>query len=237
MNYQGKKKALTFSFDDGVTQDKRLISILDKYGLKATFNLNSSLLGQKGCLEVNGKMIHHDKVFPSEVKSLYANHEVAVHTLTHPFLPDQEEETIAYQVNEDKKTLELLSGQKINGMAYPCGGKNNDDRVADVIARKTEMKFARTITSTLRFDLQKNLLRFDPTVHFVQVKELFALADEFLSAEPDHEILFYVWGHSYELDIENSLGWEGFEEFCKKVSGKKDIFYCTNSEALLSFSK
>ena len=29
--FNGKMKAITFSYDDGVTQDKRLIEILDKY--------------------------------------------------------------------------------------------------------------------------------------------------------------------------------------------------------------
>ena len=47
-------KYVTFSFDDGVTQDKRLIELLNKYGLKATFNLNSSLFGLKGGWEFNG---------------------------------------------------------------------------------------------------------------------------------------------------------------------------------------
>ena len=41
-------KYLTFSFDDGITQDKRMLAILDKYRLKCTFNLNSALLGLKG---------------------------------------------------------------------------------------------------------------------------------------------------------------------------------------------
>ena len=40
-------KAITFSYDDGVTQDKRLVDIFNKYGLKATFNINSELLGRK----------------------------------------------------------------------------------------------------------------------------------------------------------------------------------------------
>ena len=40
--WNGKNKAVTFSFDDGVEQDKLLIPILDKYNLKATFNLNSA---------------------------------------------------------------------------------------------------------------------------------------------------------------------------------------------------
>ena len=47
-NFNGKLKAVTFSFDDGVTQDKRLIEILNKYNLKATFNLNSAYLGTNG---------------------------------------------------------------------------------------------------------------------------------------------------------------------------------------------
>ena len=34
----GKAKAVTFSYDDGVQQDKRLAEIFDKYGMKATFN-------------------------------------------------------------------------------------------------------------------------------------------------------------------------------------------------------
>ena len=51
--WNGKKKALTFSYDDGVTQDVRLIKILNRYGLRATFNLNSGLLGRDGTLVRN----------------------------------------------------------------------------------------------------------------------------------------------------------------------------------------
>ena len=57
----GKKKALTFSYDDGVTQDVRLIEIFNKYGLKATFNLNSELLGKSGELVRDGVKISHGK--------------------------------------------------------------------------------------------------------------------------------------------------------------------------------
>ena len=37
----GKKKALTLSYDDGVVQDIRLIGILNQYGLKGTFNIGT----------------------------------------------------------------------------------------------------------------------------------------------------------------------------------------------------
>ena len=77
--WDGKKKAITFSFDDGVTQDIRLVEILNKYGLKCTFNINSELLGKEGYL--SGLKVQHNKIDPKDVKTLYAGHEVAVHTL------------------------------------------------------------------------------------------------------------------------------------------------------------
>ena len=43
----GKLKKLTFSFDDGVTQDRKLVELFNKYGLLCTFNINSDLLGRR----------------------------------------------------------------------------------------------------------------------------------------------------------------------------------------------
>ena len=39
----GKTRALTFSYDDGVSQDMRLVTLFNLYGLKGTFNLNSGI--------------------------------------------------------------------------------------------------------------------------------------------------------------------------------------------------
>ena len=58
----GKKKAITFSYDDGVTQDIRFIELLNKYGLKCTFNLNSDLLGLPGELIRDDARVRHDKM-------------------------------------------------------------------------------------------------------------------------------------------------------------------------------
>ena len=95
-------------------------------------------------------------------------------------------------------------------MAYPCGGVNNDDRVASVIKKTTKIRFARTITSSYSFDLQENLLRFNPTLHFGDEK-LFTLAEAFLDLEADEPKLLYIWGHTYELDAEDGA-WERFED-------------------------
>ena len=41
--WNGKNKAVTFSYDDGVEQDRRLVELFNQYGVKATFNLNSGI--------------------------------------------------------------------------------------------------------------------------------------------------------------------------------------------------
>jgi hypothetical protein len=71
---------------------------------------------------------------------------------------------------------------------------------------------------------------FNPTLSLTKNKQqLLDKADDFLSSETEDIKLFYIWGHSYELDIDNS--WDYFEEVCKKLSGKNDVLYCTNKQA------
>lgn len=230
--FNGKMKAVTFSYDDGVLQDRRLIEIFNKYGLKCTFNVNSGLLGKKGQLEREGFSVDHSCFRREEVKEVYAGHEVAVHTLTHPNLTTLEEAEIIRQVEEDRKELSRLVGYEVIGMAYPCGGVNNDDRVAQIIRENTGVRYSRTITSSHSFDLQENLYRFNPTVyHHGEMDKMFELGEEFLKLKTDTPKIFYIWGHSYEFDIHQN--WDRFEEFCKMISGKEDIFYGTNKEVLL----
>ena len=221
-------KYVTFSFDDGVTQDKRLIELFNKYGLKATFNVNSSLFGLKGGWDVGGKWLSHNKISPWEVKETYEGHEVAVHTLTHPNLTGESDAAVEYQVEEDRKQLSRLVGYEVEGMAYPCGGVNNDDRVAAIIKEKTGVLYARTITSTYSFDVPENMHRLNPTVHIGEAEKMFELAEKFLALEADEPQIFYIWGHAYEFDVFDHMPWERFEEFCKLISGKADIVYGTN---------
>ena len=108
--WNGKNKALTFSFDDGAVQDERAIEILNRYGLKATFNLNSGLLGTVGKDTYNGRTISRDKISSAKVRSLYRNHEVAVHTISHPNLTQLSEDDIVFQVEKDRALLSELCG-------------------------------------------------------------------------------------------------------------------------------
>jgi len=230
---QEKRKAVTFSYDDGVTQDIRLIELLNQYGLKCTFNLNSELLGRKGILTREGKQIAHYKIHPEDVKHVYEGHEIAVHTLTHPNLTQLTEAEIIHQVEQDRRNLSELVGYEVVGMAYPCGGVNNDDRVAEIIRNNTGVKYARTITCSEQFDPQTNLYRFNPTAyHLMDFDRLMELAKTFVEMETDKPQIFYIWGHSYEMDYHTD-NWRKLETFFEYISHRDDIYYGTNAEILL----
>ena len=230
---QKKLKAITFSYDDGVTQDIRLIELLNKYGLKCTFNLNSELLGKKGILIREGKRISHYKIHPDDVKYVYEGHEVAVHTLTHPNLTRLGDEEIIHQVEQDRLNLSELVEYEVTGMAYPCGGTNNDDRVAGIIAEQTGVSYCRTITNTDSFSKQENLYRFNPNVyHIMEFDRLMQFGKNFVELNANTPQIFYIWGHSYEMDFQPD-NWIKLEEFFKLISNKNDIFYGTNKEVLL----
>ena len=229
---QEKKKAITFSYDDGVTQDIRLIELLNKYNLKCTFNINSELLGKKGMLIRNAQNISHYKIHPEHVKQIYNGHEVAVHTLTHPNLTTCDDEEIVRQVETDRLNLSEFVQYEVIGMAYPCGGVNNDDRVADIIKKNTGVKYSRTITTNNCFDIQENLYRFNPTAYHLDFEKMMALGQEFIDLKTETPKVFYIWGHSYEMDFGADY-WIKLEDFFKLISNKEDIFYGTNKEVLL----
>ena len=231
LKWNGKMKAVTFSFDDGTIQDVRLVELLNKYGLKATFNLNSGYLGVRGQEPWRG-FSGFDHVSASMLKTLYEGHEVAVHTLTHCALNVQDEETIIRQVEEDRKALEALCGYDIVGLAYPWGARQ--EPVVEIIRTHTPIQYARTAAQTFDFTLQReNLLIWDPSIYWIS-DCLEELVDRFLQIQSNEPQLLSIWGHSYELEQDPELiDWEKLERIFQKLSGQTDIFYGTNKEVLL----
>jgi peptidoglycan-N-acetylglucosamine deacetylase len=219
-----KMKAFTFSYDDGVEQDRRLVGILNKYNLKCTFNLNSGIQSGTNYWENNGVVIRRMNI--AGLKELYQGHEIAIHSLTHPRLEQQTMETIRNEIIQDRVNLENIFGCSITGMAYPFG--TYDDRVIQVL-RENNIQYSRTVMETGDFKPQTNLLELRATCHHNN-KNLMKLAEEFVSADPTEPMIFYVWGHSYEFDVDNN--WDMIEKFCAFISNRDDIFYGTNAEVL-----
>ena len=228
------RKMFTMSFDDGTVQDRRFIELIDKYNLRATFNINSGLFSQKHNIVHQEIPVCHDEIDACELATLYRNHEIAVHTVTHPNLKNCDDETIIYQVSQDYKTLSELSGKEIIGMAYPSGGENYNEHVKKLISDNCPIHYARTIKSHRTFALPTDFMEWHPTCH-QNDPQLMELAKAFIDAEPTEDMLFYLWGHSFEFDKFKS--WEAFEEFCALISKRSDITYMTNAEVYRYITK
>ena len=221
--WNGKKKAVTLSYDDGVESDIRLLEILNEYGLKCTFNLNSGLMTPDSRWEMNGFTVR--RMSPGKLPELYKGHEIAAHCVTHADLTRLDDEAVRREVSEDIRALEQLFGCKISGMAYPYGAF--DQRIIDIVG-ECGIKFCRTCNDTRAFRLPQELLAFGATCRH-RDPELFQLLDRFLSS--DEPGVFCLWGHSYEFDADGN--WDLIEEFCRRVSGRDDVFFGTNSQVFL----
>lgn len=222
--WNDKLKAVTFSFDDGILQDIRLVEILDKYGLKGTFNLNSGMMNGE-VWQTRGvdviRMTHQ------ECLDTFKNHEVAVHTLTHPDLLELPRIMQQRQIAGDKANIEFMFKREITGMAYP-GRSGTDEELIEVI-KEAGIKYARLIDESLDFSMPEDLYKLKSTAHFMN-KNILDYAEKFINLKPEEPALFYIFGHSYELDYEDR--WVEFEKLCELISNKDDIFYGTNQECL-----
>ena len=227
---QEKLKAITLSYDDGITQDIRLIELLNKYGLKCTFNLNSGLLGQKGILIREGQRISHYKLHPEDVKYIYDGHEIAAHTLTHPDLTKLGEIDVIRQVEQDRIALSELAGYEVVGMAYPGG--HVSETLTQILREHTGIRYARTTLCTDSFDPQRDLYLLHANAYHLHFDRLMEMGRRFLELETNVPQIFYIWGHSYEMDFQPDY-WIKLEEFFRLISNQNDIFYGTNREVLL----
>ncbi len=216
----GIRKALTLSYDDGVEQDRRLVEVLDRYGLKATFNLNSGIQDESNYW-VNGKTTIR-RMNRHELPVLYAGHEVAVHGLTHPFLQDLPRESVIREIMEDRKNLESWFGYPVTGMAYPYG--TYDRRVIEIL-QMCGIAYARTVNGHGTFRLPEQFMEWQPTCHHND-PQLMEKAGLFLANTRETLELFYVWGHSYEFDVDDN--WALIEAFAEKVGQRSDVWYASN---------
>lgn len=219
----GRLKALTFSYDDGVQQDLRLLQIFHTYHMKATFNLNAGLMEKDKPWYLDDLLIQR---LPFEkIKEYYQDFEVASHTLTHPRLDLLSSAGIWLELARDKVNLEHAMDCPIKGIAYPFGVYNYETIES---LKELGIIYGRTTQSTGSFLPPEDFYQWHPTCHHND-RKLMRLADDFLNLNyADTYQIFYVWGHSYEFDSQHN--WKRIENFCKKMQDHHDIWYATNVE-------
>jgi len=206
----GKHKVLTMSYDDGKHEDRRLVELFNRYGIKGTFNVNGGLEGDPV------------RIPQAEYVELYRGHEVACHTISHPTIGRCPLELVAQEVLEDRKILESIMGYPVRGLAYPNGSHTPEIRA---MLPALGIRYGRVVGNTDDFAMPEDFLQWKATCHHDH--NLLELGQQFVDLHKKQYLyMMYVWGHSYEFTKNDN--WNVMEDFCKLAGGKDDIWYATN---------
>ena len=218
-------KALTLSYDDCVQTDARLIEIMQKNGLKGTFNINSGLFAKEGTVYPKGQAFR--RMSKKEAYALFKDSgmEIATHAFNHPHLESLTKAEITGEIMFDRVDIERETGVITRGHAYPYG--TYSDTVVECL-KSCGMLYARGVCATNKFDIPKDFLRLQPTCHH-KAGNLMELAKTFVEMQANNEPqLFYLWGHSFEFEMDDN--WHVIEQFAEFIGNKQDIWYATNTE-------
>ncbi len=219
----GRFKALTMSYDDGYTEDEKLVAIFNQYGIKGTFNLNSGMFEET----YRG----HKRVPKERIPELYKGHEVATHGYTHSTIARCPLAEAAKDILRDREELEAVTGNLVRGHAYPNGSYNTEIKV---LLKQLGIAYGRVAESSPQgrnpYALPDDPMEWYPTCHH-SAPDLMERGKWLIEDQKSwHLKLMYVWGHSFEFAEGNN--WEIIEDFCKLMSGHDDIWYATNIEII-----
>lgn len=212
------KKHFVFSLDDGVIFDEITIKLFNKYGIRGTFNLNSGLNNYVWYLDE----IPIKRFNLPDVISLYEGHEVASHTLTHPYLDQCPDEIVIIEVQEDIDNLQRIFKRKVVSFATPfetCG-----EREVNLIKNNVDI-------SNIRLSIIDESFKYPEDPHHIKITSLnidraLELIDKFIIDETAQ--LFVYAGHSYDFYVDNSF--DKLEELVKKLVACPDIEVITMNE-------
>ncbi len=207
----GRRKAVSFSYDDGSEHDRRLVALFNAHGLRGSFNLNASTLGADY------------RVGRDEAARLYEGHEIAGHGLTHANLTQLDDGAVRRELADDKAALEALTGRRVRGFAYPFG--RHDARIQGLVAEAGYV-YARGIHDTGDANLPEPGLTLTMTCHHAAAWDP---AHAFVADTSNRPLWLRVWGHSYEFDgfmtADASKDWNYMEALCRLLGGRYDIWY------------
>jgi peptidoglycan/xylan/chitin deacetylase (PgdA/CDA1 family) len=214
----GKRRAMTFSYDDGIPADLRLIELMKKYGVKGTFNINTNHY-EKGDEPEN-------RLTKNQIKAIADDpqFEIACHGHRHPYYTYLPQATVTNDILTNRKATEEITNKIVRGFAYPYGPYND---ISELSLKSADIVYARTVKSTNEFDLPQKWLEWHPTCHH---KNALANFEKFMGEVHPliKPLVMYVWGHTYEFD--NNNNWELIEELFEKATKEDDIWFATNME-------
>ena len=200
------RKIFLMSFDDGTVWDRRFVQLLNKYGIKATFNLNSGL---------EDFVWHYEDRFPirrqvlADTVDLYQGHEVASHSLHHHWLNTLTPPQLAREVGEDCAALKEMFGLSDIGFGVPFTAC--DER---------EIRIIRKFVRYIRLSAFSDSFAPPQDPYHIPIHALYNQSDvrERIAAFAESKLpvsLFVMAGHSYEFEVLDQ--WEYMEQLLQYI--------------------
>lgn len=218
----GKDRAFNITYDDGVTQDLRFVELLNRYGLKGTFNLNSELM-RSGFSWIHPNGMEVKRLDVDTVRWLYRGHEIASHTRTHPYMHDLHGEALRSQLLDDKLALEAMLGVEVAGFAVPFDYYSPEIAAC---ARDCGFEYARMSEFSHAYRPCRDWYFWKTGFYHIE-PGLTEFVEGFLNTQEEMAVCQIV-GHSYDLDAENL--WGTMERILVRISDDERIWSCTNLE-------
>ena len=223
----GKKKCLTFSYDDNRNKaNVRLVELFKKYNMKATFNINGGRLADEN--QRNSEEAYN-LLFKNDLAKTFEGFEVACHGFNHPHYCYMDNVQMTNDIIKDRFMLEGLLKKPIRGLALPSGSYKEDQKQ---VLKACGIVYSRTTKFTNGFDVPTDFLEWNPTVKHDNFEKLFELGKQYLGSSWKLTAFLScmnVMGHAWELDSIKG-GWEKLEEFLSMMANNDDIWYASNIE-------
>lgn len=202
-------------WDDGVTTDARLVSLLRRHGARATFNLSAGLHEQERRFGWRHRDTEVWRLCQGELREVYDGFGIANHTLTHPHLDQLPIGEATREIRVGRARLQDLFNQPVNGFVYPFGSFNEE--VAQAV-RAAGHVYARTTCAAGSGVGTRDPMAAAPSCHFL-APDFWQCLDR---ARPTGA--FWFWGHSYEL-VDEAM-WAAFEASIGRLCAEPHVQWC-----------
>lgn len=224
--YPGFKwKALTFSCDDGAyTSDKKMIELLNKYDLTASFNIvGSYMAGDKGTWYASVAQ-----------KDMYSGFEIASHTYSHPRWDTITVDEAKEDISKNQAYIKEVFGYAPDGLVWSYDNPGITE--LDEYIKTIGIKYTRNAKSNPNsFDLPADWYNW--TQIYANTDNINTYGDVFLNLKYEGSLkLCAFWLHSWEWNndgkwlADSDEQWGIMESFMAKAAADNNIWSCTNIE-------
>lgn len=210
-------KYFVFAIDDGTIYDKKVIDIFNKYQIRATFNLNSGL--QDFVWYQDDKPVERLKLF--ENRHIYDNHEIASHSLTHPYLTSLSDEDVYHEVKEDIDNIKRIFARKVVTFSFPFD--YFDERTINIV-KEAGIKNIILPEIDDSFMFPNDLFHIKVTSW--NIDDALEKVDRFI-INKNAELFIYL-SHSYDYEFANS--YDKLENLCQRILKADSIKIITIGE-------